>query len=353
MNSSELISIIVPVYNCETYLRPCIDSIIQQTYINIEIILIDDGSTDASGRICDEYARFDKRIGVIHTKNSGPAAARNMGIERSRGRFLFFLDADDFIKQTALQLLIDAYDQTKADIILSDFKSFSNGTPGPGHKGIRSENRLFLKHDIIDCARSYLKRPNKFTLFAYSWGRLFSASIIRDHHIAFDTDLHTYEDVAFNYDYLRYTEKVYFLSASLYNHIFHDHYMSATMMMSGNPRKLFGYIQALDHIGGFLKDRISDTNIRREVGHAYVSLTIIQFIRTCGQINNDNRKKIGALVGEIIHDERLRNNLRFYAPSKGDSRVIPFLMKLQLVQPILWVCKYKAHKRYGKGAAVK
>ena len=95
MNS--LISIIVPVYNVEKYLNECIDSIIAQTYSNIEIILVNDGSTDASGKICDEYAEKDGRIKVIHQVNAGLSAARNAGMAVATGEYLYFVDSDDYV----------------------------------------------------------------------------------------------------------------------------------------------------------------------------------------------------------------------------------------------------------------
>jgi len=350
---TDLISVIVPVYNGEKYLSLCGESIINQSYKNIEIILINDGSTDGSGKICDAFALGDNRIRVIHAKNNGPAAARNIGMECARGEFIFFIDADDFIEKNALELLVENYHETKADIIVGDFKSIHNNIPGPGHKGAFADDKLLLKQDIISYARCYLKRPNRFTLFAYSWGRLYKSAIIKDNHINFNPNLFTYEDVAFNYDYFKHSSRVYYCKAAIYNHVFHDHYMSATMMMSGDPIKLFGYMEALDTIRDYLQDNIAMADINREIGHAYVSLTIIQLVRACGQVNASNRKTIHNLVRDLTDNPKLRHNLRYYSPSKGDSRMIPILMKLKLVLPIIWVCRYKAYKRYGKGAAAK
>ena len=106
---SGLVSVIVPIYNSEQYLHRCIDSIVNQSYKDIEIILINDGSTDNSGEICNEYAVIDNRIKVMNTQNNGPAAARNIGIENSKGKFIFFVDSDDFIENDALKLLIESY----------------------------------------------------------------------------------------------------------------------------------------------------------------------------------------------------------------------------------------------------
>ena len=98
--NEELISIIVPVYNVEEYLKECIDSIINQTYKRIEIILVDDGSTDKSGKICDDYAKIDKRIKVVHKENGGLSDARNVGISVSSGKYIAFVDSDDWVEKT-------------------------------------------------------------------------------------------------------------------------------------------------------------------------------------------------------------------------------------------------------------
>ena len=99
------VSIIVPVYQAENYIRQCIDSILVQTFTDFELILVDDGSKDWSGQICDEYARTDERVRVIHQKNSGAAAARNNGMNHAVGRYLMFIDSDDYIAPTMVGCL--------------------------------------------------------------------------------------------------------------------------------------------------------------------------------------------------------------------------------------------------------
>lgn len=348
-----LVSIIIPVYNAEKYLHRCLKSVINQSYKNIEIILINDGSTDNSGEICEAYTVSDNRIRVIHTQNNGPAAARNTGIKNSKGEFVFFADSDDFIETNALSLLIESYNQYKADIIVGDFNKIKDDIFDSGHNRFFSSSKLLTKQGIIDYTRCYLKKPNRFPLFTQSWGRLFKQSIIKKNNILFNTDLRTFEDVAFNFDYLKHTNKLFFLKEVVYNYLIHDNYASATMKMCDNPKVLFGYQQALANTRDFLKNYYSDADIRREVGHAYISYTIIQFVRTCGQINNSNKKKIYKLIQEIINDSNVRDNLQFYSPTKGDSKILPILMKLKLYWPIIWVCKYKAYRRYGKGGSTR
>lgn len=112
----QLISIIIPVYNCRQYLQCCIDSILHQTYKNFEILLVDDGSTDGSEEICDKYKTKDKRIKVFHIKNSGQSAARNLALEKARGDFIGFVDSDDWIDENMFKILMSNIIKTGADV---------------------------------------------------------------------------------------------------------------------------------------------------------------------------------------------------------------------------------------------
>ena len=112
------VSIIVPVYNVEKYLEKCLDSIVKQTYENIEIILVDDGSTDKSGTILDQYAEMDNRISVIHKKNEGVSTARNTGIEAARGEYICFADADDYLMPDYVEYLLTLAVDKNADIAI-------------------------------------------------------------------------------------------------------------------------------------------------------------------------------------------------------------------------------------------
>ena len=116
MKLLELVSIIVPVYNVEQYLKRCIQSILRQTYVHIEIILVDDGSTDHSGKICDAYSKRDHRIRVFHKHNGGQASARNLGIRNSKGDYLAFVDSDDFVHPEYIQYMYNNLKKYKADL---------------------------------------------------------------------------------------------------------------------------------------------------------------------------------------------------------------------------------------------
>ncbi len=119
------ISIIVPVYNVESYLPKCINSLINQTYKNIEIILVDDGSSDNSGHICDKFAKEDKRVKVIHKENGGLSDARNKGIEIAKGSYITFIDSDDYVSPKYCEILYGLLKKYNADIAISDYQTFT------------------------------------------------------------------------------------------------------------------------------------------------------------------------------------------------------------------------------------
>ncbi len=126
IDKNPLVSVIVPVYNVEPYLRECLDSIVNQSYNNLEIILVDDGSTDDSGRICDDYSTSDTRIQVIHQQNGGLSVARNTGLINATGRYIYFLDSDDWIDNDMIEVLVNEMQQTEAFILFFDASSFAD-----------------------------------------------------------------------------------------------------------------------------------------------------------------------------------------------------------------------------------
>ncbi len=128
MLEEQLVSVIVPVYNVEHYLKRCVDSILQQTYTNIELILVDDGSTDKSGELCDRYSTIDERIIVIHQKNKGNSSARNKGYQQSTGEYFMFVDSDDSLSEQVITELVEAAEANSADIVLGTVNKVGRAT---------------------------------------------------------------------------------------------------------------------------------------------------------------------------------------------------------------------------------
>lgn len=124
---SSLVTVVIPVYNVEKYLKECVDSVLQQTYKELEIILIDDGSTDNSSILCDEYAEQYSAIRVLHKNNAGLSSARNVGIKEANGEYIYFLDSDDYIDKRSIEVLVSEMKTSKADFISFEAEAFSDG----------------------------------------------------------------------------------------------------------------------------------------------------------------------------------------------------------------------------------
>lgn len=167
-----VISVIVPVYNAELFLYRCIESIIHQTFSNYELILIDDGSTDKSGRICDEYAKKDSRIRVIHQVNQGQAVARNKAIDIAKGDYFSFVDSDDYIHPQYLELLVGLMEKYDSDIVVCSFKKGTEETMDWGH--IDMDN---IKYRISDGSTFYREAAlNESDKIWVLWDKLFKKS---------------------------------------------------------------------------------------------------------------------------------------------------------------------------------
>ncbi len=347
-----VVSVIIPVYNAEKFLDRSIKSVINQSYKNIEIILINDGSTDSSKMICNKYAFADKRIKVISQKNKGPAAARNTGIRYAAGEFVFFADADDFIEKNTLEILIAKYNQFQPDLVMANFSKLENNGKTikksvsfrPDDEPFEQQIKELSKKDIVDYVRHFLKHPSNH-LISYCWARLYKLSIIKNNDISANEDMRLFEDFVFNLDYLKHTNKIVFVNKSLYTYTMHNSHISASMaIVSGD---------SLLHDMNIFKAKASEffqlTNANAaEIEHALIHYVIIFFVRSCRQITKHNRKRIYNEVDKIVNAPILKDSLQYYSPSKGNSRILPLLMKFKLIGLIIYFCKHKAYKRYGK-----
>lgn len=170
-----MVSIIVPVFNVEPYLRECLDSIITQTYTDLQIIIIDDGSTDGSGTICDAYAIKDSRIQIVHQKNCGLSAARNRGIELATGEYLSFVDSDDYLLPDCIETLLRLHLDNHADMSICSHILLKDGKQYP-HKRNTSHNdfELFSGFQKMEAYLRYRKFP------VCAWGKLYSAELFRE-----------------------------------------------------------------------------------------------------------------------------------------------------------------------------
>lgn len=167
-----LISVIVPVYNVENYLDRCVDSIVNQTYKNLEIILVDDGSTDSSGRKCDEWKKKDNRILVVHKKNGGLSDARNAGLEVANGTYIGFVDSDDFISLDMYRILLKTMIETNSDIVECNRRSFTDSDI------IHEANTDSFSVEVFGSEKALLELILERKLKQTAWNKLYQRQII-------------------------------------------------------------------------------------------------------------------------------------------------------------------------------
>lgn len=208
-----LVSIIVPVYNAEENLDRCICSILNQTYKEFELILLDDGSTDASGQICDAYAQKDGRIRVVHKENSGVSDTRNQGIAMAEGEYLQFLDSDDWITPDATGLFVRAAVENQCDMVIAEFYRVIGERVS--QKGAIEEEGLM---DRTTYAAKMKQQPADF-YYGVLWNKFYKRSIIEENHLRMDSSLSWCEDFMFNMEYIRRIQTVYALKVPIYYYV--------------------------------------------------------------------------------------------------------------------------------------
>lgn len=208
------ISVIVPVYNVEKYLDRCIKSIINQTFEDIEIILVNDGSTDRSGDICDEYKRKDSRIKVIHQNNKGVSNARNKGILEASGDYIQFVDSDDWIEKEFCENVYNQIYKYNPDIIFTGF-ILEDDHGNLIREKIPNKNFINSNEDLkIRVAQMYNEG-----LLGYSFTNIYRKDILDKYNIKFNESMNLFEDEEFIFNYFKYVKNAIFLENSYYHYI--------------------------------------------------------------------------------------------------------------------------------------
>lgn len=208
-----MVSIIVPIYNAEQYLRRCVDSILNQEYTDFELLLVNDGSTDASGDICEEYGDQDPRVIVIPKENTGVSDSRNRALDRARGKYLQFLDSDDWITPDATRLFVRAAEEYGCDMVISDFYRVVGERLST--KGDIEEEGVLTREEF---AAHMMENPADF-YYGVLWNKLYRRDIVEEHNLRMDTDINWCEDFMFNLEYIRYAKVFYALHAPIYYYV--------------------------------------------------------------------------------------------------------------------------------------
>lgn len=206
------ISVIVPVYNTKRYLCRCVDSLLCQSYSDIEIVLVDNGSTDGCREICDQYANKYPQIEVCHVANKGVSYARNIGMRNAKGDFLTFCDSDDYMPSNALEHMIKALLAEKADLCIGRYQELFQGEKA-GEVDPFFEKSGINMQDVIDT----IGINRKWNGGGYVWNKMFRANVIKEEpSLLFDEKLDCYEDLKFVLEFIKRTEKIIKINEAVY-----------------------------------------------------------------------------------------------------------------------------------------
>ena len=241
-------SVIIPVHNTEQYLPFCIESVLNQSFPDFELLLIDDGSSDRSGLICDEFADEDSRIRVIHQENGGVCSARNKGIEVSRGQFIVFIDADDYIDNHHLNHLLSS----DSDLVLTGVQKF-----GANSNGIIPQKTSSF---TIDELPYYWNTPPRMNyLYCFSCSKRFRGDVIRNNGIRFNESLFFSEDLCFNMSYYSFANS--FTELPFADYMYRIESISRDEKFKMNASQLIQHYEQLDSCFQQLYDRIGKESL--------------------------------------------------------------------------------------------
>lgn len=260
INMDKLVSIIVPVYNAEKYLKRCVDSILAQDYPNFELLLMNDGSKDASGEICDAYEKKDPRVRVVHKENTGVSDTRNKALELARGEYIQFLDSDDWIVPEATRLLVRSMEQYRCDMVIADFYRVSGERLA--QKGDIEEDRVMDRQEFAACM---IENPADF-YYGVLWNKLYRREIIEKNRIRMDVSISWCEDFLFNLEYIRHASSFYALQVPIYYYLKRKGSLASQGMSIGNTVRM--KINIFEYYNGFYKDVYDQEdygNIKRQV----------------------------------------------------------------------------------------
>lgn len=320
-----LVSVILPIYNAERYLERCLKSICQQTLREIEIVAINDGSTDNSMRILKSFAEEDSRIVIIDQPNGGVSKARNVGIDKASGKYIAFVDADDWIQSNMVEALYNASITTGAAITKCDALFEGNNSEKMDYK-----SNSYRMYNAIDCLNELFTEYEE-THFGYVWSKLFLKSFLDEYALRFEEDMNLAEDVVFLTKALVKCEKICYVPMQLY------HYNIATesSLTRGKVQNLYGKYELLYNR---LLDVLIHENMYTQVENSFINyqfegLMVVTHGKN-GYIGNRNQL-LRDLKTEIENFTKKYPKLRSFKPINKNKKVTirkitktPFLYSL-------------------------
>ena len=293
-----IVSVIVPVFNAEDKISRCVDSILTQDFKDFELFLVDDGSSDGTAAVLDAYADCDPRIRVIHKENSGVSDTRNRALELASGRYIEFVDADDWLVPEATGAMVRAAEDSGAGMVISDFYRVVGNRIS--HKGSIDDEGLITRLQFAE----YMERSPADYYYGVLWNKLFRREIIETHQIRMDENLRWCEDFIFNMEYILHIESVYVLRVPMYYYVKTEgSLISKSMNVADLVRTK---LSVIEYYTKFYKKiyNTADYAAKRPVIYAY----LLDFAHDDGAIPGMPRtKKLGTERTKAAQDVQLRD----------------------------------------------
>ena len=337
---NELVSVVIPIYNAADYLEACLNAVCAQSYSNLEVILVNDGSTDDTRQIVERYGRYDSRVKTIEMENRGVSEARNKGLERATGKYVTFVDADDIPNMDLIEKYLGAFEVfgKEASLVLTGMNWYNSR-----NKTKKYENHLLKEEDGFEAGKNYLLGRNKthylvwLMLFNFVTNKIYDLEAINKHNIRFRSDIKNGEDLTFNLDYLKKVPGGYgVINEPLYRYIRRT---EASLSLSY-------YEGCIEHTKAIYQDLYEFVSIQEGCTEEdklviaatgftdWVSrLTALYYCKNCGMTRLQRYQRIKKEVDspefktqlEAIHKGQKISNVRYKSLRTGDFKLFLLL----------------------------
>lgn len=350
-SENSLVSVVVPVYNVEKYLSRAIDSVRCQSHQNLEIILVNDGSTDSSGALCDEEVEKDARVRAIHQENAGVSSARNTGIAAASGEYLFFLDPDDTIERETIQSMLETMKDKQCDLVICGVKKiFINEDGAIVSEQIicLSEEGFYSNIDLIMKLRS--GNMVEVDSCASACNRLYKRSSFASLQEPFPADIAYCEDVYFSIDLLNVCDKIYFIKKPFYNYYRYDVKIRKSSMNSYVRNRFEIYRKIHLKICQTILHRVSERQMKL-CKHNFIDRVILACVKLCDFDSPYTKEEIVKQLNFIVNDESVINAIASYdrkmKSNWTNSWTVPLLIQLKKIEYLMYFAGKVAREKSG------
>lgn len=326
------VSVIIPIYNMEKYISNSLENLMNQTFTEFEVILVNDGSTDNSEFLCDEFAKRDKRVQVIHKKNEGAGYARNKGIEVATGKYLVFIDIDDILEVNMLEKMYYNIEKYNVDLVICNHNSFKDDKK---IKLIKNINENIKVDGTDNCRKTYLNLL-KESKIQTPWDKIYKSEIIKSNNLKFP-NMKRCQDAAFNCLYFNYVNSYKIIKDSLYN--YRENNMKLELLKF--PKNYFEIILELD---GVYNESISSWGMLDKEAERYLANFLVNSVIQCirfsfspkWELSNRERKKY---LKKIVENNRVINAIDIYVADSRYCNIIGRFIKRKQITRIILVTK--------------